>query len=790
MKMAESFQVVGQSVPPVYGIEKATGTLRFPADINLPNMLWMKILRSPHAHARILAVDVTAAEKMPGVAAILTPQDVPRVLFGPYQNEIYPLDEEVRFVGDTVAAVAAEDWSVAEEAMRAISVTYEVLAAVHDPEAGTKPGAPNAVLNYPEPHEIKPGDIRPDQLGTFGNIIGLKEGGPTVANERGDVEKGFAQSDMVVERFFRQSEVNAVSHEPRACVAVYENGACTLWCSVQDPYRLQDSTARVLGLPMEKVRVVATNLGGAFGVKVTGRFAVLCALMARKTGRPVKIWFTREEESLDSHNRSALTHYVKAGANKDGTLTAIQVRTYLDNGYWPYGGLGQNIAFAICTRPIDLYHRCPNVKWEVFAVRTNRPSTGPYRGRADAESHFPIESMMDELACAIQMDPIEFRLKNRLHEGDDLCSAPNKIMSTVWVEEAARAGAEAIGWERRNPSPASTPGPRKKGIGMAMVIHSCGSNPAGISEAEVTIDNEGRISLFSGTADQGSEQQTTLRQMVAEVLGVSLGEVGGSNADTLTCPFDSGPFSSRTVYATGIAATRAAQDAKTKLLEQASALLGKATGDLEIGNKWVWARSDISQRVDLGQLARRAGGSISGKGIHNAKEDRLFAYGFAAAFAEVEVDVETGEVKVLRLVSSHDVGRAINPMIVEGQIQGGAAQGLGYALTEGFCFDPRTGTALNQWFLDLRTPSILDTPDIEPVMIELGEPTHPFGAKGCSEISYVGVAPAIANAIYNATGARMTELPMTPDLVLKALRFDKLTAPRKIEGQDAKESAA
>jgi xanthine dehydrogenase molybdenum-binding subunit len=768
--MSAKFSTVGQSVPPIYGVEKATGALRFPADINLPNMLWMKILRSPHAHARIVGIDTSVAEKMPGVAAVITHKDVPRVLFGPYQNEIYPLDEEIRFVGDTVAAVAAKDWNAAEEAVRAIRVTYEVLPAVHDLESAVEPASPGAVLHYPESHELKPGDIRPDQLGTFGNVIGLTEGGPTVVNERGDVEEGFAQGDVVVEKFFCQSEVNAVSHEPRACVAVYENDTCTLWCSVQDPYRLQDSTARVLGLPMEAVRVVSTNLGGAFGVKVTGRFAVLCALLARKTGRPVKIWFTREEESLDSHNRSALNHYVKAGAKRDGSLTAIKVRTFLDNGYWPYGGLGQNIAFAISTRPIDLYHRCPNVKWEVFAVRTNRPSTGPYRGRADAESHFPIESVMDELAHAIRMDPIEFRLKNRLREGDDLCSAPNKIMSTVWLEEAARAGAEKIGWQQRSGFPAAAKGARKKGVGMAMVIHSCGSNPAGISEAEVKIDEQGRIFLFSGTADQGSEQQTTLRQMVAEILGVSLDDVGGSNADTSSCPFDSGPFSSRTVYATGIAASRAAEEVKKNLLERAAVLLGEPISNLDIGKTSIWKRSDLSKRVGLDELARRAGGSISGKGIHNAKQDRLFAYGFAATFAQVEVDVETGEVKVLRLVSSHDVGRAINPMIVEGQILGGAAQGLGYALSEGFYFDQRTGTALNQWFLDLRTPSILDLPDIEPVMVELGEPTHPFGAKGCSEISYVGVAPAVANAIYNATGARVTQLPMTPDVILKALR--------------------
>jgi CO/xanthine dehydrogenase Mo-binding subunit len=422
---------------------------------------------------------------------------------------------------------------------------------------------------------------------------------------------------------------------------------------------------------------------------------------------------------------------------------------------------------------MDLYHRCPNVKWEVFVVRTNHPTTGPYRGRADAESHFPIESVLDELADAIHMDPIEFRLKNRLHEGDDLCSAPGKVMSTVWVEETVRSGAKAIGWERRSLNPARTPGPRKNGIGMAMVIHSCGSNPAGTSEAEVVIDLDGRISLFSGTPDQGSEQQTTLRQMVAEIFAVALDDVHGCNADTSTCPFDSGPFSSRTVYATGIAACRAAEEAKKQLIEQATILLKRSVNDLAMGNGSVWVRSEPSQKIALSEIVRHTGSPINGKGIHNAKDDSLFAYGFAATFAEVEVDVETGAIRILRLVSSHDVGRAINPVILEGQILGGAAQGLGYAMTEGFCFDPKTGTALNQWFLDLRTPSILDLPQIEPVVVELGEPTHPFGAKGCSEISYVGVAPAIANAIYNAAGIRLTELPMTPDRVLKAIEEAK-----------------
>jgi CO/xanthine dehydrogenase Mo-binding subunit len=765
---ADTFSVVGQRVPPIYGVGKATGSLKFPADIILPNMLWMKILRSPHAHARILEVDTSEALKIPGVVAVLTHKDVPQVLFGPYRNELYPLDEEVRFVGDAVAAVAAEDWNIAEEAVKAIRVKYEVLPAIFSPEEAAQPGATIAVLHLPEtstPWWDDAGD--PTFLREASNVIG-KAGQPTVVNKRGDVEKGFQESDYVIERVFHQPHVSGVAHEPRASVAYCENGGCTVWCSVQEPYNVQDAVARVLDLPHDAVRVISSTIGGGFGVKVGGRFAVLTALLARQTGRPVKIWFTREEETLDSHNRPALIQYVKAGAKKDGSIMAFRVRSYMDNGYWS-AGIGANLAFAIVTRIMDLYHACPNVLWEIYVTRTNHPAAGPYRGRSDSESHFPIDTVVDELAHAAGMDPIEFRLKNRIHEGEDLCSAPGKVMSGVGVEEAVRKGAEVIGWERRQKTPGAAPGPKKRGIGMAMVIHSAGSTPLP-SQAMTEIDQEGRVLLFSGQSDQGSEHQTTLRQMVAEVLGVSLSDVGGANADTSNCPHDSGPISSRTVYSTGIAATRSAEDCKKKLLEQASNLLEARPEDLELGGHRVRVRGNPGKEVTYGEIASGAGGSLKGWGYFNAQDEKLFTYGFAGTFAEVEVDVETGEVKVLRLVSSHDIGRAINPTIVEGQIQGGVAQGLGYAVSEGFYFDPETGTVLNQWFLDLKTPSILDTPDIEPVMVELGEPSHPFGAKGCSEIPYVGVAPAIANAIYNATGVRLRELPMTPERVLAALQ--------------------
>lgn len=770
--MKEPWATVGQRALPVYGIEKVTGAAKFAPDINLPNLLWMKFLRSPHPHARILELDTSEAQRLPGVVGILTYRDVPRVLFGPFENELYPLDQEVRFVGDAVAVVAAEDWNIAEAAARAIRVEYKILPAVCDHEAAAQPGAAIAVEDLPDPDSTIPwwqDHANPTFRNNTSNVYSQVLGEPTLFNRRGDVEKGFQESDYLVERVFHQPHVNGVAHEPRACVSLWDNGQCTLWCSVQEPFKLADSVARVLDIPEKSVRVIAPIIGGGFGVKVVGRFAILSALMARKTGRPVKIWFTREEESLDTHNRPALTHYVKAGAKKNGSLVAFKIKTYLNNGYW-LGKSTSRLAHGMVNHIMDLYHPCPNVLWEVFVTRTNLPPAGPFRGRSDAESHFAIDSVVDELAHQAQMDPLEFRLMNRIRTGDDLCSSPGRVVSTVGVEEAVRQGAEAIGWHRRQRVPGSEPGNKKQGIGMAMVIHSAGGQPFRPAAARIEIDQQGRIGLFSGTSDQGSEQQTTLRQMAAEVLDISLEDIGGANADTSICPRDTGPISSRTVYATGTAAVRAAEDVKKKLLEQAAALLEVAVEDLELGKHRVWVKGSSIKGLGWSELVRTAGEKIIGIGDFNANEWQSVTFGFAATFTEVEVDVESGEVKILRLISSHDVGRAINPTIVEGQILGGAAQGLGYALSEGFYFDPRTGTALNQWFLDLKTPSILDTPEIEPIIVELGEPTHPFGAKGCSEISTVGIAPAIANAIYNATGVRLNELPMTPERVLTAMR--------------------
>ncbi|MBI4528111.1 MAG: xanthine dehydrogenase family protein molybdopterin-binding subunit [Deltaproteobacteria bacterium] len=752
----QEFSIVGKAVPPVRGKEKCNGKAVYPSDISLPGMLWGKILRCPHAHAEVVSVDTSEAARTPGVVAVVTHTDAPAI-----RLDLMMLTNRVRFVGDGVAAVAAEDWNIAEEAARKIRVRYEVLPAVFDPVSAAEPDAP----------KLHPG----------GNIVNGSPGVPSVANKRGDIEQGFREASCVVERVFRQPQANSVSHEPHAAVAYWEDGKLTVWDSSQKPFVLQNQLAETFGLPTEKVRVIASTIGGSFGGREeTDRISFVAALLSQKTGRPVKIWYTREEETLQSYERPGMIHFAKIGAKRDGALTAIQVRSYFDNGYWDGAtkGAGMALAWGLCTRITELYNRCPNVDWEVYIVRTNHPKSGPFRGRSDTESHFPIESLLDELAEKLELDPIELRRKNLIRTGDMLrypaypeqrLSGWSKPVSQVGVEECIERGKALIGWERRNPAPASTPGTIKQGIGMALSIHSSGSAPR-ISEARIEIDLSGNIRLFSGTTDQGAEQQTTLRQMAAEILNVPIDRIGGINADTELCPYETGPISSRTVYAAGHAVTRAAKAVRERLLEEAAKLLGVPSEDLELRDGFVESRNGEHRKISLGEVVGALGQPVQVLGRCNPGDEPVYTYAFAATFAEVEVDTATGEVRVKRIISACDIGRAINPMVVEGQIHGAVAQGLGYVFREGLSYDPRTGTLLNQWFLDLNTPSMLDFPSVEPILVEQGEPSHPFQAKGCGELPIIGVPPAIANAIYNAIGVRFDELPITPERVLEALQ--------------------
>lgn len=754
--------VVGQRIRPVQGVDKTKGKTIYPSDIDLPGMLWAKILRSPHARAKILNIDTSKAEALQGVEAVITHKDVPKDRFEAKEgNEgLTILGDEVRYVGDAVAAVAAVDQNVAEEALQLIKVDYEVLPALFEPEKALHQDAPTC---HP-----------------YGNVMYGDWNSPTLAYRRGNVDDGLGKADVIIEREFHQASTSGIPMEPRACVAQWDGKKLTVWDSSQRLFGVKQGLCQFFALAPDQVRVITSNIGGGFGVKECDRHSFISPLLAIKANKPVKLWYSREDESLDCYYRPGLTHRIKAGATKDGRLTAIQAKTYYDGGAWAgFGGAeALNLAGAMCSRVMDLYHKCPDIHWEIYCVRTNHPKTGPVRGRSDVESHFPIECILDELAEEIGMDPIEFKLKHLLRAGDvleghltvDILQQRGKTISSLGTEECVDAGKKAIDWDRRNKAPDQGEGPKKRGIGMAVATHNSGSTQYYVSEAKVDIDSEGRVSLLSGSTDQGSEQQTTMRQMVAEVLRLPMEAIGGISGDTEVVPLEGGPIASRTVYAHGIAVTRAAQDARSQLLKKGAELLGQSPEEIELKEGLVSVKNKQGKGLTIGEVVKGCGGMIHGEGRFSPREEPLVTQGFAATFAEVEVDTDTGKVEVLRLVSANDAGRAINPLVVEGQIQGGAAQGIGLALMEGVAYDPPTGTMLNQWFLDSGVPSILDVPDVEPIIIEPWEPTHPFGAKGCSEISVISVAPAIANAISNAIGERIYDLPMTPDRVLKAIQ--------------------
>jgi CO/xanthine dehydrogenase Mo-binding subunit len=763
MTQAPEYAFVGQRVRPANAVAKGTGAHKYTADINLPGMLWVKVVRSPHARARIRAIHTEEARALPGVAAVLTYQDVPDRLWGANpaatQEGERIFSDQVNFVGEAVAAVAAEDLDVLEEAANRIRVEYEPLPMVLDPEQGARPEAV--------------------QLHAYGNVVQGAPGQPSGQNKRGDVARGFAEADVVVERTYRQLSVHGVPHEPRGAVAQWDGQRLTVWQSTQQPFMIRNGLAAVLGLAQDQVRVIATNAGGGFGIKNSPSLeGAIVGLVAMQTGRPAKIWYTREEETLDGHVRPGFVHYVKAGVTRDGRITAVQVRSYGDNGYWggnTDGATGIAIPRDMCVNVMELYNKIANVDWEVYLVRTNHPRAGAYRARGTGEAIFAIECMMEDLASAIGADPCELRLRHAIRTGDQANIlkargfADTKPVTIVAFPDCLAEGQRAIGWERRNREPGSAAGPIKRGIGMAGAIHVAGSTPSLVAECRLTIDAAGGIRLANGHPDQGSELQTTLKQIVAETLRMPMSAISTINADTDECPFDVGPISSGGAFRTGTAAFRATEAAKARAISLAAEMLDQPEGALAIADGQIWLEATNEPLATLAEVAAFAGGTIVGEGRYVGKDEPVYTYGFAGTFAEVDVDVETGGIDVRRLVCAVDVGRALNPEIVEGQIEGGVAQGFGTAMGEGMHYDPRSGATLNQWFLDLKTPTTKDMPRVEAILIEKGNEGHPFGAKGCSEIPLVGVAPAIRNAVFNATGVHVDEIPMTPDRVLAAI---------------------
>ena len=761
--MSKEFSFVGKRVPKLDAPEKVTGQIAYGHDMKLPRMLYGKILRSEYAHAQILNIDTSRAEALPGVRAVITAEDIPDMRIGWARDHPVLKAGKVRSVRDEIAAVAAVDQDTASEALALIKVEYEELPGVFDPEEAMKPGAP--VL-----HAEAPNNIQEKMRQSY---------------YHGDVEKGFSESDVVIEDRLTLPFVTHCCMGTSFILADFSpSGDLTVWSSTQMPFLYQRDLSMVLGIPASKIRVIKAPVGGAFGSKLDMYpFEPICVLLAQRTGCPVRITYTREEEFVVGPTRQPVICDVKSGAKGDGTLTARQVSMILDNG--AYSSWGATTPLVMMQTISSLY-RVPNVKYDVVVAYTNNPYSGAMRGYGNPQATFVVETHIDMLAHELGMDPMEFRLKNANQSGD--VTGQGVKITTCGLTECIEKAAESVTWKAKRAKPDA------RGVGMASLIHVGGGAriyPSDGCGSTVKVDDFGKVTLISGSTDMGQGADTVMAQIVAEELGVPVANVTVVNADTDITPWDVGAHASRTTFVAGNSARLAAMDAKSQILEGAAENLGEKAEDLDMKEGKIFRKGEPEESIPFEKMVRSKhfrpdGDVVLARGWYEPpteRQDKEFrgnisaTYGFATQAVEVEVDTQTGEVRVLKIAAAHDVGRAINPMAVEGQIHGGVSMGLGYGLYEELVV--REGHVLNPNFADYALPTALDMPEIDTIIIETDDPAGPFGAKGMAEPACIPTAPAIANAVYDAVGVRIKDLPITPEKVLKALKEKKESEEKK-----------
>ena len=589
-----------------------------------------------------------------------------------------------------------------------------------------------------------------------------------VSMAAGDPEQGFAQADLVLEYTYTTSRQKQCQLELNASLAFFAgDGRLTLWTTTAMPHLVRLMVADIFDLAPEQVRVLTQNIGGGFGSRLGMVAEPYAVALAQRTGRPVKLEVPRQEDFYTTESRHPCVIKIKAGATTDGTLTGLQATGIVNTG--AYATHGHDV-MGILGGTMRRLYACPNFRYDGYAVYTNTPVSGAYRGYGGPQALFALESHMDMLARGLGVDPIEFRLKNAVKPGSkDLAS--RRPITSHSLEECLRRGAGAMGWDGKPAGPQS--GARRRGTGMACFIWVSGTGGSrrtpDTSEAALDVDDSGRIRLYMGICDPGTGAKTALAQIAAEELGQTLEDMDLVTGDTDATPFDIGSHASRTLYVGGGAVQGAARALRERILAEASELLEASPGDLAMSPGRVHVQGSPSRWVALARVADaavKAGRPLQAK----YKHDPSNAPPFGAQFVEVEVDLETGKVKVLRVVAAHDVGKAINPAAVEGQIEGALHHGLGYALTEGLQTDPATGKTLNPALSDYRMATAVDMPPVEAVIVEAPDETGPYGAKGVGENGMLATAAAVANAIYDATGIRLRDLPLTDQKLLEALK--------------------
>ena len=738
--MTTEHNVLGRSLPRVDALDKVTGRATYAADVYLPDMLMCKVLTSPRSHARIVSMDTSKAEQVPGVRAVITGNDFPDRYFGSgaVRDRRIMARDEVFYIGEPVAAVAADDEVTAQEALELVEVEYEDLETIVDPLEAIREGSTL---------------VHPDMPNFEGYGFAMGGNNCTLLDaDRGDVDQAFRDADQVFEETYHSQAINQGFLEPMACAANVEaNGRLTVWASTQGPYQVRAQLASVLDIPLSSIKVNAMELGGGFGAKLRLAFEAFPALLAMKTGRPVKLINTREEVFTLNGPRLATTIHLKTGVTSDGQITAREAHSVFDVG--AYLGAGPNAGVGHALGAYDI----PNFRLRSYGVYTNKIYVGSYRASGVADMHFAVESHMDSIAHQIGLDPLEFRLKNVVKEGDANVSGAsvpaNGLLETI---EAVK---EKMGLPRKSEE--------GRGIGISLGEWRSGSGP---STASISVNEDGTVSLLTGSVDiSGSD--TSLAQIAAETLGVELDQVIVAKRDTDMAPFTGPSGGSRIVYSQGKAVQMAAEDARDRLVGLAAERFGVPSEALTCEGGRVYVQDNPPQSLTLSQLAAASltsrGGPIIGMA---ALSSMPYAPVFNTQAAEVIVDKATGQVRVTRFVQAQDVGVAINPMGVEGQLEGGAVQGIGRALSEEMQIDPETGRVRNPSLSTYLMPLAIDMPAIENILVGVPSADGPFGARAVAEPPGFGPPAAIANAIYDAVGIRIKELPLSADRVLAALQ--------------------
>ncbi len=763
--MAE-FSVIGERLPRVDAREKVTGEAKYAADYSLPNMLWCKLLRSPYPHARILSIDTSKAERLPGVKAVVTAKDFGGWTWGwmPATRDEPPLAvDKVRYMAEAVAGVAAIDEDTAEEACQLIRVDYEELPGVFEPEEAMKESTPRV-------HDYVKNNISVEYHWNFG-----------------DVEKAFAESYIVREDRFRTSRATHGYLEPPAILAYYDpTGYITVWASKQSPYFHYRHLAACFKLPLSKIRVIQPFIGGGFGgTKNDSLAGDFCAVLLSKiTGKPVKYVESMEEELVTSRRRHSMIVYSKMGAKKDGTLTAIHHRVVADGGgYTAVGPLSLYLAGFATTLP----YRLPNFKYDAYRVFTNNPIGAAMRGHGITHTRFAAEIQMGMIAEELGIDPVEVRMRNAIDnpKPGTIYETINKVtLKTCGLKEAIQKVTEDPIWRDRNKTPRKE-GDISWGVGLSGTSYLGGARQMGhqACAAIVRVCEDGTVNLITGATDCGQGSDTVLCMIAAEELGIKLEDVNIKRVDTAYTPVDPGSYGSRVTILAGQATQKAAREAKRQLLEAAAKTWQVKSEDVEIREKKVFITSDPERSMPFDKLARIAcysgtgavilGTGYSGYGLEpldltNGIGNGGTSYSFTAQSARVGVDMETGKITVTDFTIASDCGRLLSPIQAEGQIEGASVQGMGQTIYEDFIMD--RGKTLNPTLLDYKMPHSTDIPNIKLIDIVTNDPDGPFGAKETSEGSIVSTPPAVVSAIHDATGIWFKELPITPEKVIKALK--------------------